>query len=865
MSFIKDQDGRLRYVNRSLARLLATEPANVVGKLDSEIWPAETASALHACDAAVLSSDAPIEHLLTLTLPDGSPRQVLITKFAFRDAAGAMNLGGMALDVTERLELEARYRDLFDRNPWPALIHRVTDSKIVDVNAAAAAHYGWSRQDFMSLTLDEIQLPDDVCRHRRQDGSIIHVELAALDLSSGATPLRLILVNDISARVEAERRIKASYDRLEDLVAQRTADLLENEKRWRALVEAMPQILWAAGPDGWPDYLSPRATELTGRPLSELQGDKWLALVHPADRHRVATLWSAAVASGSNFEVKYRLQSQDGEFRWLKSAGMPVRNEDGQILRWVGSSTDIEDQRRNEQLLESAVTRRTLELAESRDRAEAATRAKSKFLAAMSHEIRTPMNGVIGMANLMFDTELTSQQRCYMDTIRSSGEALLRVINDILDFSKIEAGRLDLERAPFDLSTVLEESFELVSAQAAAKNLIVSTKIDPALPLDFIGDAARLRQVILNLLSNAVKFTAEGSVSLSVTKEASQDQINILRFAIKDTGIGLTPSQQASLFQAFQQADSSTARRFGGTGLGLAISKRLVEMMGGSIGVHSQLGEGSTFWFNVFLLASPAFPDASCFADKHIGLVSRHAALASAVCGHLEGVGLRVSTFPHIPEFENSPFAALLVDSAAVPEFWDSGQSTNSATTVILGSKADFKTYPENPWEAVFVEKPVRRLPLLRALQSVLNGEVPTSSALSRAVVAAGERAHILVAEDNKVNQLLARILLEKLACRVDIVENGVDACAAIQRRSYDLVLMDCQMPVMSGFEATKRIRGLETTGRRTPIIALTAGVLKEERDQCYASGMDDFLGKPISAKELERALDRWLPVSVQT
>jgi CheY-like chemotaxis protein len=449
-----------------------------------------------------------------------------------------------------------------------------------------------------------------------------------------------------------------------------------------------------------------------------------------------------------------------------------------------------------------------------------------------------------------------------MDTIRSSGEALLRVINDILDFSKIEAGRLDLERAPFDLSTVLEESIELVTAQAAAKNLLISTKIDPAVPLDFIGDAARLRQVILNLLSNAVKFTAEGSVSLSVTREASQDQITILRFAIKDTGIGLTPSQQAGLFQAFQQADSSTARRFGGTGLGLAISKRLVEMMGGSIGVHSQLGEGSTFWFNVFLLASPAFPDASCFEGKHIGLVSQHAALASAICGHLEGVGLRVSTFPYIPEFENSPFAALLVDSAAVPEFWDSGQSTNSATTVILGSKADFKTYAESPWEAIFVEKPVRRLPLLRAIQSVLNGETP-AAAPSRGVVPPGERAHILVAEDNKVNQLLARILLEKAGCRVDIVENGVEACAAIQHHSYDLVLMDCQMPIMSGFEATKRIRGLHTTGRRTPIVALTAGVLKEERDQCYASGMDDFLGKPISAKELERALDRWLPVQV--
>ena len=284
--------------------------------------------------------------------------------------------------------------------------------------------------------------------------------------------------------------------------------------------------------------------------------------------------------TGQAYYDEYRLRSKEGEYRWFKSVGRPVRNDNGEITRWVGTCTDIHDRKLSEEQLEKAVASRTAELAEARDRAELATQAKSSFLAAMSHEIRTPMNGVICMTNLMLDTELTSQQRCYMDTIRSSGEALLTVINDVLDLSKIEAGRLSLENAPFDLSTLLEESFEVIQVQAAAKDLKLSCRVDEAVPLDLVGDAVRLRQVILNLLSNAVKFTAEGSVSLSVTQEAKQNQLAVLRFAVRDTGIGLTQNQQKCLFDAFQQAELSTARRFGGTGLGLAISKRLVEKMG---------------------------------------------------------------------------------------------------------------------------------------------------------------------------------------------------------------------------------------------------------------------------------------------
>jgi PAS domain S-box-containing protein len=702
-------------------------------------------------------------------------------------------------------------------------------------------------------------------RHRDGHWRWIHSRAQAVWDKTGRA-IRLVgSQTDISARLEAEKNLKLAHENLESLVEQRTAELSESRLKWRALVEAIPQIVWATGPAGEADYISPRASEYTGLPPAELQAGRWLAAAHPADRARATATWQAALASDSAYDAEFRLRSKDNDYRWFRAIGMPVRNASGEITRWLGTCSDIEDQKRSEEILEAAVTRRTMELAEARDRAEAATRAKSQFLAAMSHEIRTPMNGVIGMANHMLDTELTSQQRCYIETIRSSGDALLTVINDILDLSKIEAGRLDLERTQFDLSTLIEEAMELVGAQAASKNLRLLCKMEDSIPLDLIGDPARLRQIMINLLSNAVKFTAEGSVTLAVTREANQNKLTMLRFAVRDTGIGLTPRQQSGLFEAFRQGDLSTARRFGGTGLGLAISKRLVEMMGGSIGVSSQLGEGSTFWFNLCLEADPVFSDVECFAGKHIALVSNQSAAAAAICSYLAGAGLRVSIYPHVPRSPQTGFDLLLADSSAIQQPSNAGPFWRgvAAPLVILGTQADFKASAGEPINgAVFVQKPVRRLALLRAIQSVFEGKLPEeASSGPNSARSRGDRAQVLLAEDNKVNQLVARLLLEKLGCHVTIVENGVEACSAVQHGGYDLVLMDCQMPTMSGFEATQRIRGFETGGRRTPIIALTAGVLKEERDRCYAAGMDDFLSKPISPKEMESALERWILV----
>ncbi len=396
---------------------------------------------------------------------------------------------------------------------------------------------------------------------------------------------------------------------------------------------------------------------------------------------------------------------------------------------------------------ESEMLHYLLQAEASRQELERAAQRKSDFLAAMSHEIRTPLNGIIGMTAILLAKKLDDAERDCVEIIRNSGEALLSIIDEILDFSKIEAGQMELECAEFELAQALQGALQIVTPAAARKSIRLLSEIDPAIPRAIRGDLVRLRQVLLNLLSNAVKFSAQGNVELNVTLAAAQPGEYELRFTVTDQGIGIGEHEQARLFQPFRQADASTTRKFGGTGLGLAISKRLVELMGGTIGVNSRPGHGSSFWFTIKALPSSE----------------------------------------PMPAINEAPTPPLVVDPAI-------------------------------------------------------------------------QNFRILLVEDNGINQKVALLMLKGLGYRADTVANGIEALAAIASKEYDLVLMDCLMPQMDGFETTRRIRAQSGAGSQVPIVAMTANAFAKDREECLAAGMSDFIPKPVRREELRQKLAAWLP-----
>ncbi len=579
----------------------------------------------------------------------------------------------------------------------------------------------------------------------------------------------------------------------------------------------------------------------------------------------------------------------DGTVSWGLTTKIPVRNDAGEIIGTLGVTKDITQLKETE-----------FELGRARDAAIESSRIKSEFLANMSHEIRTPMNGVIGMTGLLLDTELTTVQREFAETIRNSADSLLTIINDILDFSKIEAGKLSFETLDFDLVETVEGALDMFAERARFKGIELASEVPANIPTRLRGDAGRLRQVITNLLGNGIKFTDKGEVVVRLAKESETDKDVVISFSIKDTGIGIPEEVQNRLFQAFTQADNSTTRRFGGTGLGLAISKQLVELMGGEIGVRSEPGKGSTFWFTARLgkQMGPAEPTPSIYFRDLFDLrvlvvddnatnrqILRHQLFAWKMQKGSASNGFEALDLLRTAAKEGKPYELALLDMQ-MPEMdgmtlaksIKADPAISSTRLIILTSMGYTHTQEELKAAGVeaFLVKPVKQSRLFDCLVNVLgrtaaehvftkpakDAPQPERSATEAPQV---NKTRILLAEDNAVNQKVALAQLRTLGFSADSAVNGHEVITALGKTPYDIILMDCQMPEMDGYEATRLIRQAEKSpgvAWKAPvrIIAMTANAMSGDREKCIAAGMDDYLSKPVRRSELALAMARWKP-----
>jgi two-component system sensor histidine kinase/response regulator len=641
-------------------------------------------------------------------------------------------------------------------------------------------------------------------------------------------------------------------------------------------------------------FLSPSLKSLLGYSDDELSNssDALKSLIHPDDFEADAAAIEAHLTDGTPYRQEYRLRHRSGDYRWFLVRGAAARDAGNVPVRFAGTVTDITDQRlsadadlrayaeeleyshdcsrrQTEQLAELA-----LELADARDNAIAATHTKNVFVANTSHELRTPMTGILGAADLLLDTSLSAEQRDCVTLIRGAAENLLRVVNDILDHSKIEAGKVALEIAEFDLRTVVEDAVDVLAETARRKNLAFGCVIGTEVPRIVVGDQGRLRQILLNLIGNALKFTVDGHVvvKVDVAEESSGD--TLCRFRVIDSGVGIPATVQAHLFHSYVQGDASTARHYGGTGLGLSVSRQFAQLMGGDIGVESHPGKGSEFWFTArFARGEHKVVSGPWMTLDGVDVI---VATDNALSRELVCSALGTLHTPFTAVTRDKELAAVLERERAgasrplvvlLDEHWAMQPSSRLVHALAAGLLrglfvVGLGPHGETAATALHVDAwipyPLRSRVVARTLADVTRlerSEVRTSK--SSQPVTRQFDLDVLVADDDPVGQLVVRKMLQRLGCRVRLASDGSEVVRLIGARPYDLVFMDCEMPVLNGFEATALIRGQEPPTARTTIVAVTAHAMHGDRERCLAAGMDDHLPKPFTLSQLETFLAR--------
>ncbi len=806
-----------------------------------------------------------------------------------------------AHDITSRKKMEERLRltqlsvdQAADQTFWIT-----PEGQFVFVNDATCDQLGYTREELLSMTVFDVDptLPkgwtggwEELKRrgsltheaiHRTKDGRDIPMEIRASYVKQNGNEYNFVSARDISGRKTMEESL-----RLTQISVNRAGD----------------QVLWI-DPEGRIVFVNDAACEQLGYTREELLAltvydldhtlprpwtGEWLrikeqgSILHEA-MHRTKNGVDMPVEVNATY-VEY----EGREYNFVFARDITERKKADNALRIAKDKAEAANRE-----LEHSI-KRTNQLAVE---AQAANEAKSAFLANMSHEIRTPMNGVIGMVDLLLDTELNPEQRDYAETVQSSAEALLTVIGDILDFSKVEAKKLEFENIDFDLRLTLEDMMAILAIKAHEKGVELAVLVEPDVPSALCGDPGRLRQVLTNLVGNAIKFTEEGEVDVHVILESEDDQGAVMRFVVRDSGIGIPEAVLEQLFHPFVQADASTTRRYGGSGLGLSIAKGLVEAMGGQLGAESTVGVGSTFWFSLPL--SKGTPIPSEYARMELGSVAGVRVLGvddsetnrKVMAGMLDSWGCRHSEVPGAKEAlvalrqavaEGDPYRVAVLDMCmpdidgeelaiaikADPEL----AATGLVMMTSVGARGDAARMEKVGFSAYLV-KPVRQSHFYDCLAAVVGpdvregdgGERPTAPAriITRHTLAerARRRACILLAEDNLTNQKVALKALEKLGYQADVANDGAQALQATRDKLYDLVLMDVQMPGMDGMEATRQIRD-PNSGTLNPsvvIVALTAHAMSGDRQRCLDNGMDDYLAKPIKAAELQEVISKWM------